>query len=128
MDARNNEGDLDRPSEKGRVAGDCCHRESPDKKAPIGELEAIRISGILGTSNLCTSKMRTTKPRWRLWSRAYGSGHLDQDLVKGLARKAHQQSDNRESRGHKHCVIVNAETLMEGLATVTRRQVIWIVF
>jgi hypothetical protein len=80
------------------------------------------------SSELCTSKVRTTKPRWRVWSKAYGSGHLDQGLVKGLARKAHRQSENRESRGHKHCVIVNAETPMEGLATVTRRQVIWIVF
>jgi hypothetical protein len=87
MDARSSEGDLDRPSEKGRVAGDRRHRESPDREAPIGELEAIGISGILGTSNSCTSKMRTAKPRWRLWSRAYGSGHLDQGLFKGLARK-----------------------------------------
>jgi hypothetical protein len=86
MDARNIEGDLDRPPEKGRVAGDRRHREIPDKKAPIGELEAIGISGILGTSSSCTSKMRTAKPRWR-WSRAYGGGHLDQGLVKGLARK-----------------------------------------
>jgi hypothetical protein len=60
--------------------------------------------------------------------KAYGSGHLDQGLVKGLARKEHRGSENRESRGHKHCVIVNVETPMEGLATVTRRQVIWIVF
>jgi hypothetical protein len=57
MDARSSEGDLDRPSEKGRVAGDRRHRESPDREAPIGELEAIGISGILGTSNSCTSKM-----------------------------------------------------------------------
>ena len=128
MDARNNEGDPDCPPEKGRVAGDRRHRESPDKKAPIGELEAIGILGILGTSDLCTSKVRTAKPRWRVWSRAYGSGHLDQVLVKGLAQKAHQRSENRESHGHKHCVIVNVETPMEGLATVTRRKVIWIVF
>jgi len=86
MDARNNEGDLDRLPEKGHVAGDRRHRESPDKKAPIGELEAIGISGILGTSSLSTSKMKTVKPRWR-WSREYGGGHLDQGLVKGLARK-----------------------------------------
>jgi hypothetical protein len=87
MDTRNSERDLDRPSEKGRVAGDRHHRESLDKEAPIGELEAIWISGILGTSDSCTSKMRTAKPRWRVWSREYGSGHLDQGLVKGLARK-----------------------------------------
>jgi hypothetical protein len=87
MDARNNKGDLDRPSEKGRVVGDRRHWESTDREVPIGELEAIGISGILGTSNLCTSKMRTVKPQWRLWSRAYGSGHLDQGLAKGLVRK-----------------------------------------
>jgi hypothetical protein len=87
MDTRNSERDLDRPSEKGRVAGDRRHRESPYREAPIGELEAIGISGILGTSDSCTSKMRTAKSRWRVWSRAYGSGHLDQGLVKGLARK-----------------------------------------
>jgi hypothetical protein len=56
MDARSSEGDLDHPSEKGRVARDGRHRESPDKEVPIGELEAIGISGILGTSNSCTSK------------------------------------------------------------------------
>jgi hypothetical protein len=106
MDTRSSERDLDHPSEKGRVAGDRRHQESPDREAPIGELEAIGISGILG----------------------YGSGHLDQGLVKGLARKAHRQSENRESRGHKHCVIVNAETPMEGLATVAQRQVIWTMF
>jgi hypothetical protein len=43
---------------------------------------------------------------------ACGSGHLDQGLVEGLARKAHRQSENRKSRGHKHRVIVNAETPM----------------
>jgi hypothetical protein len=128
MDTRSSERDLDRPSEKGRMAGDQHHQESPDREAPIDELEAIGILGILGTSDLCTSKVRTAKPRWRVWSKAYGSGHLDQGLVKGLAWKAHRQSKNRESRGHKHCVIVNAKTPMEGLATVTRRQVIWIVF
>jgi hypothetical protein len=57
MDARNNEGDLDRLPEKGRVAGDRRHWESPDKKVPIGELEAIGILGILGMSSSCTSKM-----------------------------------------------------------------------
>jgi hypothetical protein len=119
MDTRNSKRDLDHPSEKGRVARDRRHQESPDREAPIGELEAIGISGILGTSDLCTSKVRTVKPQWRVWSKAYGSSHLDQVLVKGLAQKAHRQSKNRESRGHKHCVIVNVETPMEGLATVT---------
>jgi hypothetical protein len=59
MDTRSSERDLDRPSEKGRVAGDRRHQESPDREAPIGELEAIGISGILGTSDLCTSKVRS---------------------------------------------------------------------
>jgi hypothetical protein len=49
MDMRSSERDLDRPSGKGRVAGgDRRHQESPDREAPIGELEAIGISGILG--------------------------------------------------------------------------------
>jgi hypothetical protein len=78
MDTRNNERDLDRLSEKGSVAGDRRHQESPDREAPIDELEAIGISGILGTSDLCTSKVRTAKPRWRVWlrsheDRSYGS-------------------------------------------------------
>jgi hypothetical protein len=93
MDTRRRERDLDRPSEKGHVVGDRCHQESPDREPPIGELEAIGISGILGMSDLCTSKVRTAKPRWRVWSKAYGSGHLDQGLVKGLAQKAHWQSE-----------------------------------
>jgi hypothetical protein len=53
MDMRSNKRDLDRPSGKGCVAGDRRHRESPDREAPIGELEAIGISGILGTSDSC---------------------------------------------------------------------------
>jgi hypothetical protein len=57
MDARNSEGDLDRLHEKGCMVGDRRHQEIPDKKAPIRELEAIGISGILGMSSSCTSKM-----------------------------------------------------------------------
>jgi hypothetical protein len=71
MDTRSSERDLDRPSEKGRVAGDRRHQESPDREAPIGELEAIGISGILGTSDLCTSKVRTAKPDGE-----YGQRHM----------------------------------------------------
>jgi hypothetical protein len=41
---------------------------------------------------------------------------------------SHRQSENRESHGHKHRVIMNTENPMEVLATVTQRQVIWIVF
>jgi hypothetical protein len=40
-----------------------------------------------------------------------GNGHVDQ----GSARRAeaHRESGNRESHGHKHYVIVSAETPME---------------
>jgi hypothetical protein len=40
-----------------------------------------------------------------------GYGHVDQ----GSARRAeaHRESGNRESHGHKHYVIVSAETPME---------------
>jgi hypothetical protein len=40
-----------------------------------------------------------------------GNGHVDQ----GSARRAeaHRESGNHESRGHKHYVIVSAETPME---------------
>ena len=112
MDTRSSERDLDHLFEKGRVAGDRLHQESLDREAPIDELEAIGILGILGTSDLCTSKVRTVKPRWRVWSKAYGSGHLDQGLVKGLARKAHRQSELKSvavllSRLHYLLVIID---------------------
>jgi hypothetical protein len=37
MDTKNSEGDLDHPSEKGRMAGDRRHRESPDMEGAIGD-------------------------------------------------------------------------------------------
>jgi hypothetical protein len=82
---------------------------------------AIGDRGIASPEDACSLTSQTAKSQWRVWSRAYGSGHLDQGLVEGLARKAHRQSKNHKSRGHKNCVIVNVETLIEGLTTVTRR-------
>jgi hypothetical protein len=35
---------------------------------------------------------------------------------------SHRVSGNRKSCGHKHCVVKNAESPMESLTTVTRRQ------
>jgi hypothetical protein len=83
---------------------------------------AIGDRGIASPEDACSLTSQTAKSRWRVWSRAYGSGHLDQGLVEGLARRRIVKSENRKSRGHKHRVIVNAETPMEGLATVTWRQ------
>jgi hypothetical protein len=83
---------------------------------------AIRDQGITSPEDACSLTSQTIKSRWRVWSKAYGSGHLDQGLVEGLARKVHWQSKNRKSHGHKHHVIVNVETPMEGSTTVTWRQ------
>jgi len=78
--------------------------------------------GIACLEDVCSLTSQTMKSRWRVWSNTYGSGHLDQGLVEGLARKVHRQSENHKSHGHKNRVIVNAEISMEGLTMVTRRQ------
>jgi hypothetical protein len=40
-----------------------------------------------------------------------GNGHVDQ--VSARRAKAHRESGNRKSRGHKHYVIVSAKTPIE---------------
>jgi hypothetical protein len=108
----------------GQVAGFRDGERTVDRSTAISH----RGSGNRESEDACSLTLQTAKPRWRVWSRTCGSGHLDQGLFEGLAWKVHRQSENRESHGHKHHVIVNAETPMGGLAMVTRRQVIWIVF
>jgi hypothetical protein len=82
---------------------------------PDGAKEQVeyRWYAIASPENACLLTSQTAKSRWKIWLRAYGSGHVDQGLVGGLARKAHRQSEDRESRGLVYRGIESAETSTE---------------
>jgi hypothetical protein len=71
MDTRNNERDLDRPSEKGRVAGDRRHQESPDREAPIGNLKPSGYRGSWGRVICALQKCEPRNPDGE-----YGQRHM----------------------------------------------------